>query len=176
VVDRAMIRIPGDARRRPSRTNSKWGALFQTLPWLAYFRGRSATICLGQGQFVCLQWRCGRGGVSCAEEEVNAKPRVGLGHGLIRHLQGLGCIGNHSQAVGTGLALKRAVGAGEPGRDGAAIWRGFDGGTMVRAEGCDPCRGRNLAVPVTGGVALLNPRLMAGIPPGWLRAITSTRW
>jgi len=46
---------------------------------------------------------------------------------------------------------------------------------MVRAEGCDPCRGRNLAVPVTGGVALLNPRLMAGIPPGWLRAITMRR-
>jgi len=46
---------------------------------------------------------------------------------------------------------------------------------MLRAEGCDPCRGRNLPVPVTGGVALLNPRLMAGIPPGWLRAITMRR-
>ena len=73
---------------------------------------------LGQGQFVCLQWRCGRGGVSCAEEEVNAKPRVGLGHGLIRHLQGLGFYGDDTQAVGTGLGWRRAVGAGEPGAAG----------------------------------------------------------
>ena len=51
------------------------------------------------------------------------------GHALVRHLQGLGLHGDDTQAVGTGLELRRAVGAGKPGAAGQYLLfsRGADG-------------------------------------------------
>jgi len=51
--------------RCPVRTNLKWGGVIPDTTVAGLFPRSLRDYLLGQGQFVCLQWRCVRGSVMC---------------------------------------------------------------------------------------------------------------